>query len=806
MVLPGQGGITAILGPTNTGKTHRAVERMLQFRTGMIGLPLRLLAREVYDRVAKRVGGDRVALVTGEEKRFSEQARYWVCTVEAMPLDRPVAFLAVDEVQLAAHPERGHVFTDRLLHARGVHETWFLGAETIASLLQRLVPTAVLETYPRFSKLSYTGARKLTSLPPRTAVVAFSSADVYALAERLKARHGGTAVVLGALSPRTRNAQVELFQQGEVNHLVATDAIGMGLNLDLDHVALSALYKFDGRSVRALEAAEVAQVAGRAGRYRRDGTFGTTGDLDPLHPDLVASVEGHRFPELRYLWYRNNDLDFRSAGALRETLSVEPRMRWLRRVRGAEDERSLEALLRQDEVRQAAKGEQSVRLLWDVCRIPDYRKLLFQDHYALLGEIFAQLVRAGGVLDDDWIAIRLRRLDRVQGDIDALMTRIAFVRTWSFVAYHGVWLRDAPHWQARARAIEDRLSDALHDRLARRFVDRRTLLLLRPATGADLPPVVVDEGGEVRAGEHALGHLEGLRFVPGASLVGLHGQTAWKAVRRALEGVIADSVAALEGAGFQDFEVDPEGMLCWDGARLARLSAGPDVLSPRVKVLQIELVTGPQRARVHRRLDAWGRELADVLLAPLRRRPATKLGDSGRAVVYALERAMGVVPTARLRSSLDGLSRHERRLLARLDVRVGTEHVFVPSMLEPRWLRLRAVLWAVHRAELPLGELQWAGEPCVRRPKELSVGLERVLGYACVGPWLARVDLLEHLAFELRKRDRGGPFEAPTELCGLLGVERGELEELVEGMGYRVVERGGEGSKRFARKARGRRR
>jgi len=800
--LSGQGGITAILGPTNTGKTHRAVERMLQFRTGMIGLPLRLLAREVHDRVVARVGADHVALVTGEEKRVPPGARYWVCTVESMPVDKPVAFLAVDEVQLAAHPERGHIFTSRILEARGMRETWFLGAETIAPLLQLLVPTAQFETFPRFSSLRHTGRRKLTALPPRSAVVAFSAAQVYAIAERLKARHGGTAVVLGALSPRTRNAQVDMYQQGEVQYMVATDAIGMGLNLDLNHVALSALHKFDGRQMRPLEASEIAQVAGRAGRYRRDGSFGTTGDLDVMPEALVEAVEQHRFPPLRFLWYRNTDLDFRSVEALQRTLAQEPRTRALRRVRNAEDERSLGALLRRDAVRDRAKGEQAVRLLWDVCRIPDYRNQLFQDHYALLEEIYLQLAGGQHSLGEDWVADRLRRLDRVQGEIDALMTRIAFVRTWTYVAYRGAWLRDPEHWQGRTRGIEDRLSDALHERLARRFVDRRTILLLRTDGPDQLPPVKVDDDGEVWAGEHRLGHLEGLRFVPAGDLVGLHGQLAWKAVRRALEGLMSKRVDQLEAAVFDDFELDDAGMICWEGARLGRLVVGRSVLEPKVTALQQEFITGEQRVRVRCRLERWSRELIQGLLAPLRQAPAKKLRDAGRAVVYSLEQDLGVSAAGDL--PVAALGRDERRILARLDVRTGTEHLFVASLLVPRWLRLRGALWCVHAGLLPMPSFTWAGEPCLERPRDFPAALARVLGYAELGDRLLRVDLLEELAFRLRRLSRDGSFEAPKPLCELLGCTFPQLQGLIVALGY--PSRGGVGdARRFGPRPSGRR-
>ncbi len=465
--------LQALLGPTNTGKTHRAVRRMLGRRTGMIGLPLRLLAREVYDKVVAEVGEAKVALVTGEEKRIPREARYWVCTVESMPVDRPVEFLAVDEIQLCAHRERGHVFTDRLLNARGRRETWFMGADTMAPLVRELLPTAEIHSRPRFSRLRWSGCDELSDLPPRSAVVAYSVEQVYAVAERLRRRRGGAAVVLGALSPRARNAQVALYQNGDVNYLVATDAIGMGLNMDIDHVAFAAVRKFDGQQVRELGAAELAQVAGRAGRYRTDGSFGTLAEVGPLAPDLIAAIEGHSFEPERRIYWRNTDLDFGSADSLVESLRMPPPRRFMAMTERAEDSGALLRLLQDPEVRRRARGEAAVRLLWSVCRVPDYRKLLVDEHTEMLTSLYLQLSGPKGRVDTDWMAERLARQDRIGGDADTLTTRIAFIRSWTYITHQAGWIGDAAGWQGRAREIEDRLSDALHTQLTRRFVDHR---------------------------------------------------------------------------------------------------------------------------------------------------------------------------------------------------------------------------------------------------------------------------------------------------------------------------------------------
>src|SRR5579883_1363217 len=470
--------VKAVLGPTNTGKTHLAIERLLAHSSGIIGFPLRLLARENYDRMVARKGARHVALITGEEKIVPPGARWFSRTAEAMPLDRAVEFVAVDEIQLCADPDRGHVFTDRLLHARGLAETMFLGAETIRPLLHRLVPQARVETRPRLSQLSYAGPVKLTKLPPRTAIVAFSAADVYAIAELIRRRRGGCAIVMGRLSPRTRNAQVALYQEKEVDFLVATDAIGMGLNMDVDHVAFAGLTKHDGHRIRRLTAAEVAQIAGRAGRGMHDGTFGTTANCPPLADDVVARVEAHNFDPLEQLCWRNSDLNFGDLDALLASLTASPPRAELVKGNDASDLQTLAALARDADIRMAAAGGRMVRLLWEACQIPDFRKLADETHNRLCARVFFDLAR-NGRLSDAWLRGQIDTLARPDGDIDTLMQRLAGIRVWSYIAARTDWVHDAPALQAKAREVEDLLSDALHERLTARFVDRRAALLMR---------------------------------------------------------------------------------------------------------------------------------------------------------------------------------------------------------------------------------------------------------------------------------------------------------------------------------------
>ncbi|WP_242390561.1 helicase-related protein [Pararhodospirillum photometricum] len=610
--------ITAVLGPTNTGKTHLAMERMLGHASGMIGFPLRLLARENYDKAVRRVGASRVALITGEEKILPPRPLYTLCTVESMPLDRRVEFLAIDEIQLCGDPDRGHVFTDRLLHARGRVETMFLGAETMAPLIRRLVPGCLFDTRPRYSRLTCSGHLRLQRLPRRSAVVAFSADDVYALGEMVRRQRGGAAVVMGALSPRTRNAQVEMYQSGEVDYLVATDAIGMGLNMDIDHVAFAALEKFDGTWMRRLAPQEVAQIAGRAGRHHNDGTFGTTADAPPLSEDVIARVEAHEFPALKQIFWRNSALDFRSVRALLASLSAPPPAEGLMRVREAEDQQALEALAREADIQAAASGVDRVALLWDVCRVPDFRKLRAQTHVRLLGQIYRHLVGLAGKLPDDFVAGHVRRVDRMDGDIHALVDRIAAIRVWTYVSHQNGWTTDPGHWQGVTRSVEDRLSDALHDRLTQRFVDRRTAILLRRlGERAMLEAEVAADDGRVLVEGQDVGRLVGLTFHPETTGEREGDRALLNAAHQALRREISERVGRLAAEGDEAFSLDPSGRVLWRGDPVARLEKGPHPLRPGVTRPSNPFLDESQLDTVTLRLKVWLDGQLQLRLKPL---------------------------------------------------------------------------------------------------------------------------------------------------------------------------------------------
>jgi ATP-dependent RNA helicase SUPV3L1/SUV3 len=778
--------VLAVLGPTNTGKTHFAVERLLAHQSGLIGCPLRLLAREIYDRIVAHKGAPAAALITGEERIQPASARYFVATVEAMPEDLDPSFLAVDEIQLCADPERGHVFTDRLLRARGRDETMFLGADTIRPLLRQLVPEAEVITRPRFSALTYAPPAKVTRLPRRSAIVAFTAEEVYALAELVRRQRGGAAVVLGALSPRTRNSQVALYQAGEVDYLIATDAIGMGLNMDVGHVALASLIKFDGQERRPLSAPEIAQIAGRAGRHMRDGTFGTTLDVGGLDPRTIAAVEGHDFPALRQLRWRSAELDPGSLDRLLASLDAPPPASCLSRTGNALDHVSLKVLSRRSEVRERAATPAGVRLLWAVCQIPDFRKTLTEAHLHLLATVFGHLADHGR-LPTDWVADQVARLERTDGDIDALIARLAHIRTWTYVAHHADWLRDAGHWQERTRAVEDGLSDALHERLTQRFVDRRTQMLLRGLQNGEQLAVIEDDGAVLVDGQ-VVGRIDGMSYVLEPGAADAERRALSSAARRVLVPELRRRARALIDADDEAFALAERGLISWrhgavrDPAPVGRLLPGATALAPRVEVLAADSLSSGARAAVRQRLAQWLDAHLRTRMRPLRRLQAAGLDGPGRGLAFLLVEGLGNVGTPAARAVLNGLGTADRAHLTRLGVRFGTRHVYLPSMLKPGAVELRARLWSVHR-RAPVMAPPPSGRPALAG-SDLPPGFAEAIGFEALGPVCLRVDVVERLAARLRALARQGPFVIEPELLALTGLEPADLAPLVEALGY----------------------
>ncbi|WP_142849007.1 helicase-related protein [Telmatospirillum sp. J64-1] len=780
------GRVIAVLGPTNTGKTHLALERMLGHASGMIGFPLRLLARENYERIVRIKGPQAVALLTGEEKIVPPRPSYFVCTVESMPLDRRVSFLAVDEIQLCADPDRGHVFTDRLLYARGETETMFLGAETIKPLVRRLVPGVEFMSRPRFSQLEYSGPRKLTRLPPRSAVVAFSASDVYTMAELIRRQRGGAAVVLGALSPRTRNAQVGMYQAGEVDYLVATDAIGMGLNMDVDHVAFASLRKFDGRQPRDLNASEIGQIAGRAGRHMNDGTFGTTGDAGGIEPEIVEAVENHEFPALKGLFWRNPELRFASVEALLHSLGRPPQEPGLIRAREADDHLALAALARDAEILKVADKPNRVRLLWEVCQIPDFRKVMAENHTRLLGQIYRHLTSGSGFLPADWLDNHVKRLDRTDGDIETIIGRIANIRTWTFVSHRGDWVADPVHWQERTRTIEDHLSDALHERLTQRFVDRRTAVLVRRLKEGEELLSAVSKQGEVLVEGQFVGRLSGFHFVADRSESVSGTRAVAAAASRALKSEIAARARRLAAEPDEAFALTSEGILLWRDEPVARLAAGADLLRPVVEPLSVDLLDHAAREAVGQRLESWVAGAIRTQLRPLFRAREAELTGPARGLVFQMSEALGSLPRRPAEQQVSALSAEERKALARLDIRLGVESIFLPGMLKPNAQAMRALLWCVHRGIAPI-EPPPPGRVSLQDARSWPVGFLEAVGFRPLGPMAVRVDMLERFAAEIRQRARQSPFAMPPELLSTIGLKAEDLPAVMEALGWREV-------------------
>ncbi|WP_170339662.1 helicase-related protein [Ruegeria arenilitoris] len=785
----GESRIVAVLGPTNTGKTHYAIERMLGHRTGVIGLPLRLLAREVYDKIVAIRGPSVVALVTGEERIVPPRTQYWVCTVEAMPEGMGTDFVAIDEIQLCADPERGHVFTDRLLRMRGTHETLFLGADTMRGPIAALVPQAQFARRERMSQLVYTGSKKISRMPPRSAIVGFSVENVYAIAELLRRQKGGAAVVMGALSPRTRNAQVELYQNGEVDYLVATDAIGMGLNLDVNHVAFSSLSKFDGRRMRPLAPNELAQIAGRAGRGMSDGTFGVTGEASPLDEGVAQAIMDSRFTPMKKLNWRNAALRFGSVDALIDSLEASPDNEHLVKARPADDLNALKSLAQVPEVAARASDGPSIRLLWDVCRIPDFRGISHAEHASLLESIFGHL-HERGTIPEDFLARQIRRIDRTDGDIDALSKRLAYIRTWTYVAQRNGWVRDESHWRAETRAVEDRVSDALHERLTQRFVDRRTSVLLRRLKQKEALLAEVNDKGEVTVEGEFVGRLEGFRFIPDKSAQGTEAKALKSASLQALAPQFHLRADRFYNAPDTEIDFTDQGGLMWGEYAVGKLVAGAEPLKPMVEVF-VDEAAGPEvEQKVQRRLQHFiDRKIAALFEPLLNLSRDEELTGLAKGFAFRMVEALGILPRAGVAQEVKDLDQDARGALRKHGIRFGQFTIFMPLLLKPAPTRLRLVLWALANGLQEFPEAPPPGLVTVPVAKGAPEGYDTMCGYRNAGERSIRIDMLERLADMLRAEDSRGGFEAKADMLSITGMTLEQFADLMQGLGYKA-ERG----------------
>ncbi|WP_331372590.1 DEAD/DEAH box helicase [Sinorhizobium chiapasense] len=805
MILSGR-GVTAVLGPTNTGKTHYAIERMVAHDSGVIGLPLRLLAREVYTRLVEKVGHHNVALITGEEKITPHRARYSVCTVEAMPRETTASFVAIDEVQLSADLERGHIFTDRLLHLRGRGETLLLGAATMRPILQQLLPGITIIDRPRLSQLLYAGSKKITRLPHRSAIVAFSADEVYAIAELIRRQRGGAAVVLGALSPRTRNAQVALYQEGDVEYLVATDAIGMGLNLDVDHVAFAQDRKFDGYQYRNLNPAELAQVAGRAGRHVRDGTFGVTGRVDPFDNELVHRMESHEFDPVKVLQWRSKAVDYSSLKALKKSLEAAPAVAGLTRALPAVDQQALEHLMRYPEVVDVATTAERVETLWEACALPDYRRITPAQHADLISTIYADLVREGTV-NEDFMAEQVRRADHTDGEIDTLSARIAQIRTWTYVSNRPGWLADPTHWQEKTREIEDRLSDALHERLTKRFVDRRTSVLMKRLRENAMLEAEISVNGDVFVEGHHVGQLTGFRFTLAAGGEGSDAKAVQGAAQKALALEFEARAARLHAAGNGDLALSSDGLVRWLGDPVARLAASDHVMRPRVILLADEQLQANAREHVLARIERFVNHHIGTILKPLDDiSRAEDLEGLAKGLAFQLVENLGVLFRRDVAEEVKSLDQDGRASIRKYGVRFGAYHIFLPALLKPAPAELITLLWALKNDGLDkpgYGELipmLAAGRTSVVTDPSFERTFYKLAGFRFLGKRAVRIDILERLADLIRPLLQWKPgaeprpdgaydgrrFMATTAMLSILGATPDDMEEILKGLGYRA--------------------
>ncbi len=804
--------VKALLGPTNTGKTYYAMERMLSHSSGIIGFPLRLLARENYDKAVSEVGKSKVALVTGEEKIIPPNAKYFCCTVESMPLERSFSFVAIDEIQLAADPDRGHIFTDRILNTRGSEETVLLGAETIRPILQKILPNCSIEIRPRLSTLSYIGVKKLTRLKPRSAIVAFSIQEVYKIAELIRTKKGGAAIVMGALSPRTRNAQVNLYQNGHVDYLIATDAIGMGLNMDIDHVAFASDTKFDGKIPRYLNPPEIAQIAGRAGRHSRNGSFGVVEDHLKFDEETIEQIENHSFFPLKNIWWRNSELNFESLKALLSSLEAYPTFNFMRRKVGALDAICLNHLSENSSIRNKINNKEALILLWDVCQIPDFSNSLSGVHFSLLEKTF-ELLLVNGKLDNEWIKSQLNRLNRFDGEIDTLLNRISNIRTWTFITNRQKWIDESEYWQNEAKTIEDKLSDELHNRLTQRFVDKRIVILNKTLREHSNLEALIRLDGKVIVEGEEVGLLKGFEFVPSLS-EGEKAGPILSAARKILPKEIERRVRELVMSDNEAFKFVDDGSILWQNNKVAKLINGKTLYSPKIIITNSEFLSDEQIRQIEIRVNgAVEGNIENILYEAINlKNPVLnfeqqksvsgknhnvslttnddekKLSEtiSGKAlgIAYQVYEGLGSAQINNLSMSTVNLPEGDKRNLARLGLRLGVETIYLPNLLKPAAIKLRALLWSVHNQDFPKDAFPPDGRVSITILPNVKKEFYRALGFVPLGNLALRADIAERLSALIRIEARNGQFRINETMLSIAGATKIQMEEILYDLGY----------------------
>ncbi len=774
--------LRAILGPTNTGKTYFAIERMLAHSSGIMCFPLRLLARENYDKIIKVVDKNKVALITGEEKIVPKNAVYFCCTIEAMPINKKVEFIGIDEVQIASDFERGYIFTDRILNSRGTKETVFLGAETISSKLKVLVPEIKIEGRPRLSSLSYIGRKKVTRIKKRSAIVAFSAAEVYTIADVIRKQLGGSSIVMGALSPRTRNSQVEMYENGDVDYLVATDAIGMGLNLKIDHVSFASIRKFDGMSLRNLTDSEIAQIAGRAGRFLSDGTFGVTENSSDMSEHTIDAVENSKFDQITNVFWRNSNLDFSSVTNLIKSLETPPPEPFLIRKSDAEDHRHLVFLSEVKDVKKIAQSPKAIKILWEVAQVPEFNKNLTNDHVFLLSKIYEQLI-LNGQLKNDFISSQIYSLDKVTKDIDTLMQRIASIRTWTYLSHKNDWLANSNNWQDISLAIEDKLSDALNSELTNRFVDKRISVLGKKIKENLKLVIEIKSDSSIYLDSMKVGELNGfvLKLVDSsAPSSGLF----LKNLKKSLDAEIKKRVKNFYTIEDHHLEINDEAKIFWGASPIGWLAPSDNPFSPNIHITQSDLLEDSQITLITERLKKFVYNKIEKFLFPLVSLNEDEFNSSARGIIFQLKEGFGTAPFKKIQKLYRELSEEDKKTLSKVGLRFGVEYLYIPELLKPAAVRLRALLWGVFNNTYYNNSLPDDGRVAFTPNASAPQKWYNLIGYSKLGDRVMRVDMVERLSVIVRTSARDGSFKISEEMLSIAGASKDQMANILSDLGF----------------------
>ena len=783
--------INAVLGPTNTGKTHLAIETMLSFDSGMIGFPLRLLAREIYDKVIKKIGPEKVALITGEEKKIPPEAKFFFCTVESMPIDKQLDFVGVDEIQMCADHERGHIFTERLLNMRGNKLTMFMGSNTIKNIISKLNDDIEFIYRERFSKLSYSGYKKISRIDRKTAIIAFSAEDVYAIAELIRRQKGGAAIVMGSLSPKTRNAQVELYQSGDVDFLVATDAIGMGINMNLDNVYFSNLKKFDGKKSRKLNLSEIGQIAGRAGRYLNDGNFGVTGQCKDINPENIDLLENHKFEEIQSLFWRNSELNFDNPLSLIKSLDEKPKENWLRKIHECEDEKALKFFLREDSLRSVNFDKQKLKLLWECCQIPDFVKKTYGNHYEVIGNVFKYLSDDKKRIPSDYIRLQLIKLDNLEGNVDSLSNRIANVRTWSYVSNKNNWVENQEYWIEKTKSLEDKLSDRLHEELTKTFIDKRASILARGLKQDMEFKTKILENNNVYVDDQFIGRINGLKLELDLKEGSLETdiKSLKKAARQTVGPELERRIKMITETGL--IELNDDFKIYWNKFAIAKLVSGKDYLNPNFDLIVDDILEQTQKENLKSYIEKWLKNKINTVLKNLIDLKNLKEKNSSvKALAYQLYENNGVLKREQVFEYLKTLGQTERRVLRDHGVKFGRYHIFLHKLIKPAAVSLRTLLWKnYHQKYLNLKPPAFGLNFLINK-NLTNKNFMLLCGYEKFDNFFVRIDILERLFMKIINSDK--EIKVIPEMLNLLGCDKENFKKLLQKMNYKITQKNGD--------------